>query len=149
VNEAGNSGQWRVDKTINKRRADLPPNREFNKTFGQRIKELREAKKKTDPAFSLRQFADAVGISPTFLSKVENGESTPPSAENIQRMAALLNYDADELLGLAGRFDPALEQIIADQPKAMADLLRTARDVSATDEELEKLRKYLLRKKPE
>jgi transcriptional regulator with XRE-family HTH domain len=100
-----------------------------------------------DPAFSLRQFAAAVGISPTFLSKVENGESTPPSAENIQKMAALLDYDADELLALAGRFDPALEDIIAEQPKAVADLLRTAKSLNATDEDFEKLRKYLVKKK--
>lgn len=64
-------------------------------------------------------------------------------------MAALLGCDADELLGLAGRFDPALERIITDQPKAVADLLRTAKSVNATDEDFEKLRKFLLRQKPE
>ena len=125
----------------------LPPNRESNSGFGRKIKELREAKKTSDPAFYLRQFASAVGISPTFLSKVENGESTPPSAENIQKMAALLEYDADELLASAGRFDPALEDIIAEQPKAVADLLRTAKSLNATDEDFEKLRKYLVKKK--
>jgi transcriptional regulator with XRE-family HTH domain len=128
-------------------RSHLPPNKDFNSEFGRKIKELREARKKTDPSFSLRQFANAVGISPTFLSKVENGESTPPSAENIQKMAALLECDADELLALAGRFDPALESIIAEQPKAMADLLRTAKFVGATAEDLEKLRRHLLKRK--
>jgi len=62
-------------------------------------------------------------------------------------MAALLEYDADELLALAGRFDPALEGIIAKLPKATADLLRTANSVGATAEDLERLRQSLIRNK--
>ena len=45
-----------------------------NLAFGKRIRDLREARVKTDPTFSLRQFAERVGISATFLSKVERGE---------------------------------------------------------------------------
>ncbi len=54
-------------------------------------------KKAVDPSFSLRQFAVKVGISATFLSKVETGEFDPPSAENIIKMAELLDVDADVL----------------------------------------------------
>jgi len=67
-----------------------------NPKFGKRIRDLREAKLKTDPKFTLRQFATAVGISPTYLSKVERGEFDPPKAENIIKMATLLDADADE-----------------------------------------------------
>lgn len=125
----------------------MPPKKPLSEKFGQKIKELREAKKKTDPAFSLRGFAKAVGVSPTFLSQIENSESTPPSAENIIKMAELLDCDADELLALAGRFDPALEQIITQKPRAMADLLRTAQAVGATEEDLQKLAERLRRQK--
>jgi len=124
----------------------LPPKKPQNEKFGHKIKELREAKKKTDPAFSLRGFAKAVGVSPTFLSQVENNESTPPSAENIIKMAELLGCDADELLALAGRFDPALQQIITQKPRAMADLLRTAHEVGATEEQLQRVMEQLRRK---
>ena len=108
-----------------------------NKAFGKRIRELREAKKKTDPRFTLRQFAEMVGISATFLSKVENGEFDPPKAENIKKMAALLGADADELLALAGKVDPELDHIILGEPKAMAEFLRSAKGLTA--EQLAKL----------
>ena len=102
-----------------------------NKAFGKRIRDLREVKKKTDPRFSLRQFAEMVGISATFLSKVETGEFDPPKADNIKKMAALLGADADELLALAGKVDPELDHIIIGEPKAMAEFLRSARGLTA------------------
>ena len=117
-----------------------------NPRFGKRVRELREAKKAADPSFSLRQFAVKVGISATFLSKVETGEFDPPSAENIIKMAELLDVDADELLALAGKTDPELEEIIKTAPKAMADLLRTARDRGLTTDDLERITRNMKRK---
>ena len=108
-----------------------------NPIFGKKIRELREAKLKDNPKFTLRQFATAVGISPTFLSKVERGEFDPPKAENIIKMAELLDVDPDELLSLAGKFDPELGKIIKEQPTALPDLLRTVRGMS--EEELRRL----------
>jgi len=86
-----------------------------NPIFGKKIRELR----------------------PTFLSKVERGEFDPPKAENIIKMAELLGVDADELLSLAGKFDPELGKIIKEQPTALPDLLRTVRGMS--EEELRRL----------
>ena len=106
-----------------------------NLLFGQRIRELREAKKRTDPAFSLRRFAQAVGFSATFLSKVETGEFDPPKAENIKRMAELLGADPWELLQLAEKTDPEILQMVKDQPREMADFLRTAREQGITPDE--------------
>jgi len=108
-----------------------------NPIFGKKIRELREAKLKDNPKFTLRQFATAVGISPTFLSKVERGEFDPPKAENIIKMAELLDVDPDELLSLANKFDPELGKIIKEQPTALPDLLRTVRGMS--EEELRRL----------
>jgi HTH-type transcriptional regulator, competence development regulator len=105
-----------------------------NPRFGKRIRALREKRKKDDPQFSLRKFAEAVGISPTYLSKVEKGEFAPPSPQNIKKIAELLEVDADELLALAGKVDPDLSEIVKEQPKAMADLLRAAHNLS--EEEL-------------
>ena len=108
-----------------------------NPIFGKRIRDLREAKLKANSKFTLRQFATAVGISPTFQSKVERGEFDPPAADKIIRMAQLLSVDADELLALADKVDPELDEIIKEQPTALADLLRAARGMS--EEELRKL----------
>ena len=59
-----------------------------NPKFGARIRQLREARKKIDRSYSLRRFAVAVGISPTFLSKVEVGEFDPPAADKIKRLTS-------------------------------------------------------------
>lgn len=118
-----------------------------NPEFGRRIRQLREARKKDDASYSLRKFAEAIGISPTFLSKVEKGEFDPPAPGRIKKMAELLEVDADELLALARKMDPDLKEIIQDQPKAMADFLRTARDLNVSDDELRKLTERLRRRK--
>jgi len=108
-----------------------------NKAFGDRVRQLREAKLRIDPRFTLRQFARMVDVSPTFLSKMERGEFDPPKPEKIKKMAELLEVDADELLALAGRVDPELNEIIREQPSVLPDLLRTVRGMS--DEQLRKL----------
>jgi len=116
-----------------------------NKEFGDHLRELREAKLKTDPTFTLRKFAVAVGISPTFLSKVERGEFDPPRPEKIKRMAERLGVDADELLALAGRVDPELSEIIRKRPSLLPDLLRSTRGMS--NKQLRELAKQAQKKK--
>ncbi len=115
----------------------------MNEEFGRRVRELREDKKVTDPNFSLRRFAQAVCLSATFVSRMENGEARPPGAEKVKRMADLLGANADELLALAGKVDPELPEIIRRRPRAMADLLRTARDQGLTEEEIRKVTEEL------
>ncbi|ABK45158.1 transcriptional regulator, XRE family [Magnetococcus marinus MC-1] len=110
-----------------------------NPQFGMFIRSMREEKKKRDPAYSLRKFAEAAGISATFMSKVENGEFDPPAPDKIKKMAELLEVNSDELLAMAGKVDPDLSGIIRDQPRAMADFLRTARDLNLGRKEIEAL----------
>lgn len=95
--------------------------------FGARVRELRENKAHSDPAFSLRSFARTLGLSPTFISMVERGDMQPPKAENIKKMAELLECDADELLALANKVDPELETIIKENPATVPNLLRMVR----------------------
>jgi transcriptional regulator with XRE-family HTH domain len=118
-----------------------------NLKFGQRIRELREAKKRTDPMFSLRQFAQALDMSATFISKMETGEFNPPSAENIKRMAELLEADPYELLQLAKKADPELVEMVKEQPKEMADFLRTVHERGITPEQLAGFTRTLQSKK--
>ena len=115
-----------------------------NIRFGKRLRELREDRLKGNPSFTLRKFAKAVGISPTFLSKVERGEFNPPRAENIIKMAVILGVESDELLSLADKVDPELVTIIKEQPTVLPDLLRTVRGMSET--ELRKLTQLVRRK---
>jgi HTH-type transcriptional regulator, competence development regulator len=107
--------------------------------FGQKIKELRMAKKHVDPRFTLRGFAEMVGISPALLCKVEGGEFSI-GVEKIKIIAQLLEADADELLALAKRVDPDLNDCIFQRPKAMALFLRTASGLS--EDAMERLNEY-------
>jgi len=107
--------------------------------FGQKIKELRMARKDTDRRFTLRGLAEQIGISPTLLCKVEAGEFSI-GVDKIKALAKIFNYDQDELLALANRVDPDLNDCILNRPKAMAAFLRTASGLS--QEALDRLNAY-------
>lgn len=84
-------------------------------------------KKRLEKGFSLRRFAELVGVSPTYLSHVEQGKvETPPTAERVRRMAELLGENADEWIALAGRMPEDIQGIIKQQPMQMPELLREA-----------------------
>jgi len=87
--------------------------------FGIKIKALRE-----EADTSQRQFAIALGITPTYMSKIERGEFPPPSEAVIKKMSALLNYNSDELLAYADKIDSELIEIIKQDPKFYAKKLR-------------------------
>ena len=57
------------------------------------------------------------------------------------RIADLLDADRDELLALAEKVDPDLNNIILEKPKAMAAFLRTASGMS--EEQLTRFRTYM------
>jgi transcriptional regulator with XRE-family HTH domain len=90
-------------------------------TFGQVLREARLAK-----GITLRKFAEMVGISPTYLSQVEQDNVDPPTAERVKKMAELLGANSDEWIALAGRVPEDLPGIIQKDPTAMPELLREA-----------------------
>lgn len=95
--------------------------------------------KRLERKFTLRKFAELVGVSPTYLSQVEQCNVVPPTADRVQRMAELLRENSDELIALAGRVPEDLAEILQESPTEIADLLRAVRGMSA--EQLRKLRK--------
>lgn len=111
-----------------------------SKELGERIRQLREEKRKTDPKFTGRQFSITLGISPTYLSKIETGDM-PAGADLIMKIANLLDTNEDELLALGKKVSPDLNKIIVDKPVEMASFLRTASGMSK--EKLDKLRGYM------
>jgi transcriptional regulator with XRE-family HTH domain len=90
-------------------------------TFGQVLRETRLAK-----GFTLRKFAEEVGLSPTYVSQVEQENVDPPTAERVKTMAELLGANSDEWILLAGRVPEDLPGIMQKQPTAMPELLREA-----------------------
>jgi transcriptional regulator with XRE-family HTH domain len=107
-----------------------------HKTFGQALRE-----KRIEKGHSLRKFAELVGVSPTYLSQVEQGNVDPPTAERVRRMAELLGEKPDEWIALAGRVPEDLPGIIQNQPTEIPELLREASGLTA--EQLRKVREHV------
>lgn len=64
--------------------------------FGEFVRHEREAKE-----LGLREMAKMIGVSPTYLSKVERDECPPPAEGKVRKIAGIIGHDADELLALA------------------------------------------------
>lgn len=96
--------------------------------FGAFIRREREARE-----IGLREMAKKIGVSPTYMSKVERDEFTPPTEDKVRAIAQILECDPDELLAMAGRMPSDLADIIKRQPVEMSALLRTANGLSAED----------------
>jgi len=94
------------------------------KTFGEHIRQHREALLASDAQFSLRQVATRIGIEPAYLSKIERDIFAPPSEGVIIKLAEVLNEDPDILLAMAGKLSTDLQQIILERPQLFAELLR-------------------------
>lgn len=111
-------------------------------SFGRLLRDKRVQK-----GFSLRKFAELVGVSPTYLSQVKQGNIDPPTAERVHRMAELLGENPDEWIALAGRVPEDLPEIIQKQPTEVPDLLRAVKGMTAA--QLRKLREEAERMKKE
>lgn len=98
--------------------------------LGERIR-----RKRAEQKLGLRETATKVGISPTYLSRIETmDEKTPPAEDVIQKLATLLNDDFDELMQLAGRVPEDVEKLIKADPD-MPVMLRRAREQNVTGAE--------------
>ena len=96
--------------------------------FGTYIRTQREARRQNDSSFSVRQLATRIGVEPSYLSKVERGETPPPSEEKIRRLANELNDAPDVLLAMAGKVSTDLQDVIRRRPALFASLLRDLKD---------------------
>jgi transcriptional regulator with XRE-family HTH domain len=95
------------------------------KTFGQLIRELRINHKEYN---SLREFARKVGLSPAYLSRIENQKEPPPSESIIERMAEALGIDKYELFSHAGKIPTEFLETFKKNPKSVASFMRRAQE---------------------
>ena len=89
------------------------------KSFGQRLKELRQGS-----GMSQRAFAENTALSFTYVSKLENGRISSPSAETIQKMSDVLGIGLDELLPHAGKVPHDLISKLARNRSALTFFLK-------------------------
>ena len=98
------------------------------KSFGALVRREREARE-----IGLREMAKMIGVSPTYLSKIERDDFDPPAEDKVRKIAEIIGRDPDELLALAGRVASDLTDIIRQRPREMADFLRAAKGLSVED----------------
>ena len=96
--------------------------------FGALVRREREARE-----IGLREMARMIGVSPTYLSKVERDEYPPPAEDKVKAIAKIIECDPDDLLARAGRVASDLSEIIKRQPVELAALLRTTKGLNAED----------------
>jgi transcriptional regulator with XRE-family HTH domain len=94
--------------------------------FGEFVRRERGQKE-----IGLREMAKMIGVSPTYLSKVERDEFPPPAEDKVRKIAEIIGCDADELLARAGRVSSDLSEIIKQHPRELAALLRTTKGLTA------------------
>src|SRR5207248_2658798 len=92
--------------------------------FGDYVRNKRVLLQAGDNRYSLRKVAATVGVEPSYLSKIERGEQSPPGEETIVALAKELGEDADMLLALAGKVSTDLQAIIRKRPALFAQLIR-------------------------
>jgi len=84
--------------------------------FGPRIRELRKAKH-----LSLRAIAEAVGVSFTYISEIENEKldfGDYPREDLIAKLATALDVNTDELLILAKTIPEGIKKRVIERPDA-------------------------------
>jgi len=84
--------------------------------FGQRVRELRKSK-----SLSQRALGERIGVSFTYVSKIENGKldfGDYPSEALIHRLAEALDADEDELLILAEKIPEPIRRRVFERPDA-------------------------------
>lgn len=96
--------------------------------FGEFVRRERAAKE-----IGLREMARKIGVSPTYLSKVERDEFPPPAEDKVKAIAEIIGCDVDQLLARAGKVASDLSDIIKRRPVELAELLRTTKGLTAED----------------
>jgi transcriptional regulator with XRE-family HTH domain len=115
------------------------------KPFGQVLRELRVNHKEFN---SLREFAKKVGLSPAYLSRIENQKEPPPSEAVIEKLAEALGADKYELFGCAGKVPSEFLETFRKNPKSMASFMRRVQEAGVeSDQEWKRLETSLHRMK--
>ena len=66
--------------------------------------------KRIEEGIGLNDFAERLGVSPAYWSRVEREQENPPRDELVERAAAILGVRLDNLFVEAGRLPPDMRQ---------------------------------------
>ena len=97
-------------------------------TFGMFVRNKRKEKN-----IKLKEMAQRLSVSPTYLSLCERSKCKPPNEIRIKAMASELGCDADALLARAGRISNEIAEIIKHHSLNIYALLRATDGMSYED----------------
>jgi transcriptional regulator with XRE-family HTH domain len=100
----------------------------LDENFGSVVRRERQAK-----AIGLRQMAKMIGVSPTYLSKIERNEFPPPADDKVSKIAVITHLDEDHLFALARRVPSDLIEIIRQGSPQLGLFLRATKALTADD----------------
>jgi transcriptional regulator with XRE-family HTH domain len=78
---------------------------EMTMSFGVSVRQKRIA-----DGIGLNEFADRLGVSPAYWSRVEREQENPPRDEYVEKAAAILGVRMDDLFVEAGRLPPDMRE---------------------------------------
>jgi transcriptional regulator with XRE-family HTH domain len=118
--------------------------------FGERLREIRKSRNLTqrdlaDKVATLLKAEDRRGFDFTYLSKIENGKTPPPSIPAIIQLAHVLETDADELIALAGKVPPDFGETLKGS-EAARTFYRSALNADLTEEDWKSLLNDLIQR---
>lgn len=90
-------------------------------TFGEYFRELRK-----ENFFSQKELADKIGVSYTYISKIENDVFPPPSVEMLEKVANVYKMEnANELLIEAKIIPQDVKEMIKNDKELLRFLIET------------------------
>jgi transcriptional regulator with XRE-family HTH domain len=116
--------------------------------FGKKIKEQR-----LRLGLSLRKVCESVlnedgkSISVSYLNDIEQGHRKPPGGRIIIQLAEVLKLNSQELLNLAGKVDPFIEDAVSKEAEVAVLFRRIAERYEQNPEILKKLKAELDKEK--
>ena len=93
-------------------------------TFAEKLSTLR-----SEQNMGVRELGRAVGVTGMHISNLEKGKSAP-SAELVMKLAEALQANVDELLYLADQVSPEVVDVIHQNPLAIPNFLRSAKNLT-------------------
>jgi HTH-type transcriptional regulator, competence development regulator len=83
--------------------------------------------KRTEQGIGLNDFAERLGVSPAYWSRVEREQENPPRDDLVERAAAILGVRMDDLFVEAGRLPPDMRDDLKQVVQAYRRLRQQAR----------------------
>ncbi|NMM52035.1 helix-turn-helix domain-containing protein [Paenibacillus aquistagni] len=111
--------------------------------------ELGETLQSLRGRMTLREAAEMIGISHTYLSNLEKGDKTKPSIETLKKIAEAYNYPYATLLIEAGYFDEMKSDIHQEYNKNIKEMIENLLEfvkVRPKNKDVESRLKQLLKK---